>query len=341
MTSKATVHSSSHSAEMSKYYKFATSTAAASATATGGQIGTSDACQYQVHALQVVYIRAYVEITRLLAEYEVIIHTHSCREYTNQIEGNKEKDMENQIVKVTKIVSEYTHKLEMYKARITSAYALEVQLRAHVKMLVTRCGAMSATVSSLDKVRDAIHVLGVCPGLGRITFIIPKSTGQYRQAQFLPTQFDDATIDAAMNALCANECASSLAQTGSDQRPAITTVCRAAETSELMLRSIQDAPATNGAGVPLMGTCPNCEGDSDDPDGAQHISGHFRVCWDDGKALTPFDKRTDCSDGGQKAVLCVEDKDYANAAILAGNDGTNAGSGASVAGGDGTMAGTR
>jgi histone H3/H4 len=31
-------------------------------------------CQYQKQALQVVYIRAYVEITRLLAQYEVIIN---------------------------------------------------------------------------------------------------------------------------------------------------------------------------------------------------------------------------------------------------------------------------
>merc|ERR1712032_139254 len=48
-----------------------------------------------------------------------------------------------------------------------------MMLTTHVAALTQECRNMDATVSSLNLVRDAIHVIGVCPGLGRINFITP------------------------------------------------------------------------------------------------------------------------------------------------------------------------
>merc|ERR1712113_1183306 len=67
---------------------------------------------------------------------------------------------------------------------------------------------------------------------------------------------------------------------------------------------------TNTMSVPLVGTCPNCEGDADeDPSILSHASGHARVCWDPAATLDTINRRTDCS-SGRKAVLCVDSHDH-------------------------------
>jgi hypothetical protein len=260
--------------------------------------------------LQVVYIRAYIELTRLLAEYEVIIHQHTCDDWVSQTEGAQEKILNNKMVKMTTTVSSFQHKLETYRMRLEAAYRLEVQLRAHIQNLITKCGEMDATVSSLNKVRDAIQVMGVCPGLGRITFNIPKFTGQILTGTFDTYTRTDAEIDAEMNQLCAANPPSSfsLAQSQSNSaRAEITYLFRAAETSEIMLRAIENMPQTNTASIPLMGSCPNCDGSEDQEGSPQHASGHFRVCWDPEVNLEHNTKRRDCS-SGRKAVMCVAEQ---------------------------------
>merc|ERR1712048_424708 len=187
-------------------------------------------------------------------------------------------------------ISSLNLKMESYRAMIEESYRAEATLRMHIIQLTRRCHEMDATISSLDKVRDAIHVLGVCPGMGRLEFPLPVWMGVWAEGNFDTISMSDAEVDEEMDALCARQ--------SSDQK------LRAAETSEIMLRTIEKAPKVNPARVPLMGTCPNCEGDEDDPDGTQHVSGHARVCWDTAAPLSATSKRTGCS-AGKKAVLCV------------------------------------
>merc|ERR1719510_2905007 len=78
---------------------------------------------------------------------------------------------------------------------------------------------------------------------------------------------------------------------------------RSAETSELSIGTIEVAPVTNTAPVPLIATCPNCQGDEDEEPGT-HASGHARICWNNGDKIDTIHMRTDCS-GGTKALLCV------------------------------------
>merc|ERR1719436_1236766 len=95
----------------------------------------------------------------------------------------------------------------------------------------------------------------------------------------------DAQLDAEANAICAASPPSnenlnyalsqeepseasppSLLETSPPQPPQPTYIYRAAETSEIMLRSIEGIPAKNTAIPALIGTCPHCEGDEDEAD---------------------------------------------------------------------------
>merc|ERR1711879_75552 len=87
-----------------------------------------------------------------------------------------------------------------------------------------------------------------------------------------------------------------------------------------MLKTVSGLPTSNTEDVPLIGTCPNCEGDDDEVDAAGncaeptgcHVSGHKRVCWDPQTTLDTFNRRTDCTSYGtdpQKVVFCVDSHD--------------------------------
>merc|ERR1719343_1730919 len=130
----------------------------------------------------------------------------------------------------------------------------EAKLRLHVAVLSNKCQEMDATISSLDKVRDAIHVISLCPGLEPANFAVPTWTGEYLTANFDSRAFTDAQIDMNMNALCA------ASQKGDGLKP------RAAETAEIEMKTILNLEDTNTAGVPLMGSCPRCEGALDTAD---------------------------------------------------------------------------
>merc|ERR1712039_411523 len=93
-------------------------------------------------------------------------------------------------------------KLLSYRARISAAYRAEAKLRIHIQQLSFKCTNMAATVSSLDKVRDAIHILGACPGLGRITFITPSWEGAYATVVLDAVLEDDQAMDLKMEDAC-------------------------------------------------------------------------------------------------------------------------------------------
>merc|ERR1719428_36914 len=95
-----------------------------------------------------------------------------------------------------------------------------------------------------------------------------------------------------MNALCASK------QEHGGAKP------RAAETGEILARSIANMPDINSAEVPVMGTCPGCEGEKDSEDSDTHASKHSRICWDPKESLNSAQARYTCNQG-KKAVMCV------------------------------------
>lgn len=325
-THHSSIHTSYHSASSAGGASghYTTSTTGFYTTSTGqftsGGVGSSPECQYQKQLLQATYIKAYIELTRLLAEYEQLIHTHNCEDWVYESEGQREKALREKQVVLVQTITSWEAKMHAYKVRLEEAYHAEFRLRTHIQSLTARCKEMDATVSSLDKVRDAIHIIGACPGLGTIEFRVPKWTGVWKKAFFDTISHPNAAIDEEMNALCNSDLVDAGASSenpslldsqsrrtspGGSQLPNLGRI-RAAEASEITLRSIEGMPSTNTAGAPLFGTCPHCDGDPDDPEGEQHASGHSRVCWQDDAYLDMNSRNTDCS-AGKKAVLCVED----------------------------------
>jgi len=201
------------------------------------------------------------------------------------------------------VVGSSTTKLETFRSRVQESNHAETTLRLQIVELARRCQEMEVTVSSLDKVRQTIHVLDLCPGgPSKAEFRIPVWLGHWVVGNFDTVHKSDGQIDQELNALCAQQIqlTSSPAGIGGGQP-------RAAEVSEIQQLTIDGAPAENTAQVPLIGTCPNCEGAEDMPELPQHASGHARICWDPGEPLTSAARRTDCSQG-RKAVLCVIDR---------------------------------
>jgi len=163
----------------------------------------------------------------------------------------------------------------------------EKVLRKQIKTLSEECAQLPETISDLDKVRDAIHALSACPGLSRVQFVLPKWTGTWAQFKQNAGTMNDTQQDAAMDAACEASVKGS----------------RAAEVGEIAEQTVEGIPETNTAGVPLMGTCPHCDGDA----GFAYASKHARVCWGPGKDLDSASKNTACATG-LKAVLCVIDR---------------------------------
>merc|ERR1719343_1113526 len=189
-----------------------------------------------------------------------------------------------------------TTEISSAKGRIVLETKAEVKLRQWITVLTKRCNDMKPTISSLDKVRDVIQIIGNCPGLSRPEFHIPLWVGRwvYRDEDFDLETYTDKEIDAQLDAFCK----------GFGYYNGFPV--RSAETSEIIERTIEGIPEKNSATLALMAKCPNCEGKDDEAYGVQHKSGHARICWDKDKDLGST-YRNDC-ETGRKAVMCVVDR---------------------------------
>jgi len=250
-----------------------------------------ESCKEVKEGLEQTYVKAYVELTRLVSHYENLVNSTTCEDAARETYKNRPEILKQKEDELRTLTSTLTEKIRSMKTRLEEVKNAEGLLRSQITVLTEKCQAMDDTVSSLDKVRDAIHVLEVCPGMSRAEFHIPVWTGTWVKGRFSSYQSTDAEVDAALNAKCQEVAPGS----------------RAAETSEIEQKTIEGVPPTNTASVPLMGACPNCAGDLDVVDGPQHMSGHSRVCWDPTEDLSAERRRTDCSTG-EKAVLCVTDR---------------------------------
>jgi len=252
-----------------------------------------------MYFLEITYVKAYVELTRLVIAYEAKIEGTDCEKEVAIICEERKRPVYLKVNKLTVSLTELTEKVIQVKGRITIGHEAEQKLTQHIRALKKECSGLSATTSALDKVRDVISVMGACPGLRRPEFHIPEWTGEWVVGDLDTRLFTDEEMDNKMDLLCK--------QNGATWQG---NPIRAAEVSEIQLQTVEGAPVTNTAAVPLIGKCPNCEGrqdDLEDEDAPRHPSGHARICWDSEKPLDPHHSRKDCS-SGKKAVMCVVDK---------------------------------
>lgn len=251
-----------------------------------GEEKSSEECLKQKEELEKIYVKAYVELSRLKTEYDELANSTACFDGVNSQYKDKRAPLQERADELAAKIAAKVKELESLKPRLESASKAEEMLRKQVKTLSNQCKQLGPTISDLDKVRDAIRALSECPGLSRAKFSLPKWTGEWvRIKQTAKGQSDD-DLDKKMNQACNKK------EKGT----------RAAEVGEIEEATVLGIPRNNTAPIPLIGTCPNCEGNDD----KSRASGHLRKCWRVGKPLTMKDQSEDCGEG-QRVVLCVID----------------------------------
>eukprot|EP00746_Dinoflagellata_sp_MGD_P163421 gnl/MRDRNA2_/MRDRNA2_91450_c0_seq1.p1 gnl/MRDRNA2_/MRDRNA2_91450_c0~~gnl/MRDRNA2_/MRDRNA2_91450_c0_seq1.p1 ORF type:complete len:718 (+),score=186.68 gnl/MRDRNA2_/MRDRNA2_91450_c0_seq1:122-2275(+) len=247
---------------------------------------SSKECLEEKENMEKVYIKAYVELSRLKTEYDELANSTACFDAVNSEYKDKKVPLQEAADTLSDKIAALEKKLESLRPQLESATNAEALLRKQVKTLTNECEDLEPTISDLDKVRDAIRALSECPGLTRSKFALPKWIGEWVRIKQTKKGQSDRELDLEMDKAC--------------KKAAKGT--RAAEIGEIEEATVLGIPRTNTGKVPLLGTCPNCEGDDDD----SRASGHLRKCWRADKNLNMKDKSTNCGQG-PRIVLCVQD----------------------------------
>jgi septal ring factor EnvC (AmiA/AmiB activator) len=264
------------------------------AEASSETTASPDACDEQKKVLEETYVKTYVELTRLIAEYDELIKSKSCEDAVEEEYNEKVTPIRKEIKELTEKIEELEDKLEKLRPRLEDASEAEKILRKQIKTLHEQCAELPETITDLNKVRDVIYTMSKCPGLAAAEFNIPIWTQDWVEVT-QSADMTDAVFDAAMNAACA-------AKFNSEDH-----AVRAAEAGEIAAESIEGMPKTNTASGAIVGACPMCAGDDDADTGASHASGHSRVCWEVDAPLSGAGMKKGCS-VGRRAVLCVYDR---------------------------------
>lgn len=264
-------------------------------------LGNATNCTLQKNNLEKAYVKAYVELARLIDEYEQQCSSTDEQDALDEEHKEKKDPLQDEADALAVEVKDNTKGLQDLQPKLQDALIAEGKLRAHVQALSTQCSALNATESSLDEVRAAIHALEACPGLVRPEFHIPEWVGNWTTFMLDDTK-SDVDNDVLMLAACQ-------LKFGVQTRPA--------EVGEIEATSIEGMPRNNSATVALVGACPKCVGKSDADSGMSTFEGHARVCWFPGQPLLAAN-RADCS-RHQKAIMCVTDRGDLRKIVWTGN----------------------
>jgi hypothetical protein len=259
---------------------------AAAKDATKESPASADECKQQKETLEKTYVKAYVELARLTAEYSALAKSTACEDQVQATYEERAPALQEAAQKLSQLSAETADKLKELRPRLESAVEADKKLRKQVQDLTEECEALPETISDLDKVRDAIAALSLCPGLERPDFKMPRWIGKWVTFSQNAKMQDDKQQDSGLNWACDNQVKGS----------------RAAEASEIEERTILEMPVNNTGDFPLLGSCTNCAGEDDN----SLKSGHARVCWMRGQPLDEDGKASSCSTG-KKVVLCVSD----------------------------------
>jgi len=245
-------------------------------------------CKKEKKNLEETYVKTYVELSRLKDEYNELANSTACEDNVESLHNSKKTPIQEKIDGLIKDIDEKVRELQNLRPRLESATEAETELRKHIGTLTEECTQLPETVSNLDKVRDAIEALSKCPGLSRVQFSLPKWIGTWVSFDFSAKDITDEEQDKVMNAACAE------AAKGT----------RAAEVGEIAEQTVEGIPEANTADLPVIGTCPHCQGD----EATDFPSGHKRICWKQGNEFSSKAKSTNCA-VGKKALLCVSDRE--------------------------------
>jgi len=249
-------------------------------------------CQDELEKLQEVYVKTYVDLSRLVTSYEE--KTTDGYEAAKEAIINQCRDRQDPIqtdaAKLAKEASEKIELLEELRPKLEDAQDAYEKLVEQVKNLSEQYKELPETLTDLSKVRDVIKAMSLCPGLEHAKLGVPQWVGSYLDFEEPLGKHSDEEYDVLMREACEK----AFGEKYPDQ------TFRAASVAEMEAHAVLDLPIVNEADTPLIGPCPACEGDED----AGSTSGHKRVCWKSGANLTVEERFKQCS-SGKKSIACV------------------------------------
>lgn len=244
-------------------------------------------CKEIVIELEHQFTVSYVSLTRMIEEYEVVVHSTVCEETVHESYIKQSSAVQEEANKICGDVQYYISKLEKYKFEYQSSMKTEVKMETSIKNLIKQCGSLTSTETYLEDVQDTLGALGSCPGIGDVTFHLPTWVGEWAKFD-QDRQKSDSWNDKQMAEVCSG-------QFGYGARPA--------EASEIDSHAVEGMPDMNTAEYPVLGACPMCKGKRMP---GLTSTGYGRVCWDGGAPFSRYGRRKDCG-GGPRSVMCVFD----------------------------------
>merc|ERR1719171_679141 len=246
-------------------------------------------CKEEKENLEKTYVQVYVELSRLKGEYEVLANDTSCSDTIMEQYRERQAPTSERADELSGLIAEREKFLAALRPRFEHASVAHEKLVKHTASLGSQCKEVEPAISDLNKVRDAITALSLCPGLSRVEFLMPKWIGSWVTMTQDATKQRDSQQDFLMDQACS----------------AVKEDSRAAEINEIAEQTVEGIPTKNTAPEPLLGKCPGCEGDLDKDKSL--IEGHARACWQANATLS-LKEMTGACVKGKKVVLCVVDQ---------------------------------
>jgi len=264
-------------------------------------------CTAQKKNLEKIFKKTYVDVATLIqACKEQTTNGYDAAKQAIEDEFTDRRDpIQKDASELAELASDKVRELEELRPRLEDAIDAWHKLREQVRRLEAQCQQVPETMTDLNKVRDAIKALSLCPGLENAHLGVPQWAGSFVALDDSVSGMSNEQYDGKMAALCID----AFKEKYPDQE------LRVASVGEITSAAVLDLPQTNTADTPLIGACPGCDGDED----ATSTSGHLRVCWRPGKPLTNDEKSTSCSTG-PFSIVCVVDG-VKNDAASSGNQG--------------------
>lgn len=249
----------------------------------------SELCLQRKQQLEEKYTKTYLELSRLKAHYEEQMNSTACLESTMAKYEDDIQPYRDRAEHFSSLNNEQIKQLQDLKPRLNAALEAYRKLKLKVEELSERCKDTDETISDMNVMHDALQALTTCPGLSHADFKVPSWTEKWVYFEQHANMQTDTEQDHMMDRICKQESHKS----------------RAAETGEIMERTILGIPVQNTAATFLLGTCPACKGEDD----SSYKSGHARLCWKPG-ALLSLTGATGTCGKGKRAILCVIDDRY-------------------------------
>jgi len=237
-------------------------------------------------------LKTYVDLSRLVQEYEekTTEGYDAAKEAIKEQCRDRQDPIQTDATKLAEQASEKIELLEELRPKLEDAHDAFAKLAVQVKKLSEQVEELPETLTDLDKVRDVIKAMSLCPGLNHTNLGVPEWVGSYLDFEEPLGKHSDEEYDGLMR----DACEKAFGEKYPDQ------ALRAASVAEIEAHAVLELPIVNEAKTPLIGPCPACAGDDD----KDLTAGHKRNCWKSGANLTAKEIFKQCN-AGMKSIACV------------------------------------